>query len=292
MIPQKGITLEAALRDLDSTRWEARAMAAGALGSVDDADREAAAAALRRTLRDDRGEVRFAAAMSLAELRDRAAAPLLVDQLEDGDGRAREAAALALGRIGDAEVAWAPLAGKLREGSPAVRFQAAASLAELNPARAAPLLRVALRDEDAEVRANAAAGLAEAPHEPETIDALARLLDGEKQPEPRFEAAYALAQHGDKRATLVLHEFLRDEGRAYDAAGALGQLADPRSIEPLRRLLGRWFAPALVKVRAAHALVHLGEAAGREYLEKAAGRRREDVSGLAKECLDELARDR
>src|SRR5262249_53549417 len=83
VIPQKGITLDAALRDLQSERWEARAMAAGALGSVAEADHETAAAALRRTLRDDRGEVRFAAAMSLAELRDRAAAPMLVDQLED-----------------------------------------------------------------------------------------------------------------------------------------------------------------------------------------------------------------
>jgi HEAT repeat protein len=286
VIPQKGITLEAALRDLGSERWEARAMAAGALGSVDDADREAACAALRKALRDDRGEVRFAAAMSLAELKDAGAAAMLVDQLDDGDGRAREAAALALGRVGNPQIAWAPLASKLRIGPPAVRFQAAASLAEIDAERAAPLLRVALRDEDPEVRANAASGLAEAPHEPETIEALAKLLDGEKQPEPRFEAAYALAQHGDKRATLVLHEFLRDETRAYDAAGALSQLADPRSVEPLRRLLRRWFAPPLVKVRAAHALAQLGEQVGREYLEKAAQRRREDVSGLAKELLE------
>ena len=291
MIPQKGITLEAALRDLESERWEARAMAAGALGSVDDADRDAACAALRKALRDDRGEVRFAAAMSLAELKDAGAAPMLVDQLDDGDGRAREAAALALGRIGNPEIAWAPLASKLRIGPPAVRFQAAASLAEIDAERAAPLLRVALRDEDAEVRANAAAGLADAPHEPDTIAALAKALESEKQPEPRFEAAYALAQHGDQRATLPLLEFLRDEVRAFDAAGALGQLADPRSAEPLRRLLRRWFAPQLVKVRAAHALAKLGEAAGREFLERAAERRREDVSGLAKECLDELARD-
>ena len=72
-------------------------MAAGALGSVDEADRDAACAALRKALRDDRGEVRFAAAMSLAELKDAGAAAMLVDQLDDGDGRAREAAALALG---------------------------------------------------------------------------------------------------------------------------------------------------------------------------------------------------
>src|SRR5262249_31580273 len=213
----------------------------------------------------DRGEVRFAAAMSLAELRDKSAAPMLIDQLDDGDPRAREAAALALGRIGDADAAWAPLAGKLRTGPPDVRFQAAAALAELDAERAAPLLRVALRDEDPEVRANAAAGLADAPNEAETIEALARLLEGEKQPEPRFEAAYALAQHGDKRATLVLHEFLRDDTRALDAAGALGRLADPRSAEPLRRLLRRWFAPALVKVRAAHALPKPRDAAGPEH---------------------------
>src|SRR5262249_39446694 len=110
--------------------------------------------------------------------------------------------------------------------------------------------------------------------------------------DPRFEAAYALAQHGDRRATPILHEFLRDETRALDAASALSQLRDPRSAEPLRRLLRRFFAPALVKVRAAHALAGRGDEAGRAYLTRAATRRREDVSGLAKECLDELARNR
>ncbi|HJZ88680.1 MAG TPA: HEAT repeat domain-containing protein [Polyangia bacterium] len=288
MFPSREITLEAALDDLGSALWEVRARAAGALGSCAPADRERAAAALRRALRDDRGEVRYAAALSLAELTDALAVPALIDQLEDGDPRAREAAALALGRIGDAARAWQPLEVALREGPPEVRFQAAASLAELDAARAAPLLRPALSDSDPEVRANAAAGLGNAPPEPVTKDALALLLE-DPHPEPRFEAAYALALHRDRRATEILASYLSDPERALDAAQALTWLADPRSEPALRRVLRRFLAPTLLKVRAAHALARLGEPEGRARLEKAARSRREDVRGLARECLDELA---
>src|SRR5262249_1354655 len=156
---------------------------------------------------------------------------------------------------------------------------------ELDPVRAAPLLRNTLFDEDPEVRANAAAALGNGPPEPATVDALARLLD-DAHGEPRFEAAYALALHGDRRATGALTRFLHDDQRALDAAQGLALLADPGARPALERVLRRFFAPALVKVRAAHALAILGSAAGRAHLEKAARARREDVRGLAKECLD------
>jgi HEAT repeat protein len=281
------MTVAAALRDLDSPRWETRAHAAASLGSAASADHARAAAALRRALGDERGEVRYAAALSLSELRDPEAVAPLIDQLEDASPRAREAAAIALGRIGDAERAWEPLATALREGPPEVRFQAAASLGELDAGRAAPLLRAALQDADPEVRANAAAGLGEAPAVRDTDEALAALLD-EPHAEPRFEAAYALALHGDQRATPVLAAFLDEKERAYEAAQALALLADDRSVEPLRRLLRRWLAPPLVKVQAAHALARLGEASGRAHLERATRARREDVRGLAMELLERL----
>ena len=286
MIPTNQITFEAALRDLGHARPEARARAAGALGSVDPEDRERACAALRRALGDARGEVRYAAALSLSELRDAAAVPALVDQLEDGDPRAREAAAIALGRIGH-DAAWAPLARALAEGPPEVRFQAAASLAEIDAERAAPLLRPALGDPDGEVRASAACGLGEVAADRAIDDALAALL-GDGHPEPRFEAAIALARHGDRRATAVLLPFLRDAGRALDAAQALGALADPESRPALERFLRRPFASPLVKVCAAHALARLGEPRGRAHLERASRSRRDDVRGLAEELLSSL----
>jgi HEAT repeat protein len=284
VIPSHEITLEAALRDLDHPKPEVRARAAGALGSCEEEDRAQAAAALRRALGDERGEVRYAAAMSLAELCDAGALDELVGQLEDGDPRAREAAAIALGKSGARDRVWQPLCAALFDGPPEVRFQAAASLGELDAGLAAPHLLRALTDTDPEVRGSAACALGEAPPSPEASSALAGLL-GDRFEEPRFEAAYTLARYRDRRATPILLKFLADPGRAYDAACALGLLDDPQATEPLRRLLRRWFAPALVKVRVAEALARLGAAEGRVFLEKAAQRRRDDVSGLARELL-------
>jgi HEAT repeat protein len=290
MIPQTQITFEAAMRDLASDDWVVRARAASALGTCAPEDQEAACEILRKALGDERGEVRYAAALSLGELKDRGAVAQLVEQLGDGNPRAREAAALALGQIGDADGAWSALEGALREGPPEVRFQAAASLGELDVARAAPLLRVALSDEDAEVRANAACALGDAPRDDQTVEALAGLLKDGKE-EPRFEAAFALAVFGDRRATAVLAAFLRDDGRALDAARGLAMLRDPESTQALAQTLRGFFVPMLVKVRAAHALARLGEKQGRQYLERMAQKRKEEVRGLASELLAELAKE-
>src|SRR5262249_4779648 len=141
LIPSHEITFAAAMIDIKDSAWEVRARAAGALGSCDPADRERACVALRLALRDERAEGRYAAALSLSELRDALAVPALIEQLGDGNPRAREAAALALGRTGDAQTAWQPLCEALQSGPPEVRFQAAASLAEIDAERAAPLVR-------------------------------------------------------------------------------------------------------------------------------------------------------
>jgi HEAT repeat protein len=284
MFRSQEITFEAALRDLSDPSYKVRTFAAAALGTCDEADRDEAAAALRRALSDPRAEVRYAAAISLAALRDVQAVAPLCGLLADSDVEVREAAALALGRTGDVEGAWGALAEALSAGVPAVRFQAAASLAELDPVRAAPLLRAALTDEDPEVRASAAAGLAEVPPDPETRAALLPLL-ADLFAAPRFEGALALARLRDPRAAPVLIEFLGDRLRALDAAQALALLQDERSRAPLLRILRRFFAPRPLKVRAAYALMRLGDPAGRAYLEKAARARNEMVRGLAEEML-------
>jgi HEAT repeat protein len=277
------ITFEAALADLKSDKWQARARAAGALGTCDPADRDPAATALRPMLGDPHGAVRHAAALSLAELRDAQSVPALIAQLEDRDERAGEAAAIALGWIGDAR-AWEPLAQALREGPPPVRYQAVESLVELDAARAAPLLVLAAADLDPEVRGNVAEALGEAPDDPAARNALVGLL-ADTAPAPRFAAACVLATRGDRRATGALLHFLGDRDRALDAVTALATLGDSEARAPLRVLLRRFFAPALVKVRAAHALERLGDPDGRAYLERASRSRREDVRGLAEELL-------
>jgi HEAT repeat protein len=137
------------------------------------------------------------------------------------------------------------------------------------------------------VRANAAAALADAPADPAAIAALVELL-ADPHPEPRFEAAYALACHEDRRATPVLCAFLSDRERALDAAAGLSRLRDPEAAPALTRTLARWFAPELTKVQAAHALARLGVPAGPSYLARARRSRRADVRGLAEELCGDL----
>jgi HEAT repeat protein len=288
------ITFDAALRDLREPRWEARAHAATALSTCDPEDRDTAAAALRPLLSDPRGEVRLAAILSLAELHDRAALPPLIEALADPDRHVREAAAIALGRLGDAEGALPALCRALREGSPEVRFQAAASIAELDPAGAVPHLLEALRDQDPEVRGSAAAGLGEAPQDAprarEIPDALAALLT-DAHPDPRFEAACVLSRLGDRRAVPVLHGFLSDPRLALDAAEALARVPDERSAAPLLQLLSRWLTPPLIKVRAAYALARSGadrDRQGQAWLTRLSRSFRPEVRGLAQELLASL----
>jgi hypothetical protein len=84
---------------------------------------------------------------------------------------------------------------------------------------------------------------------------------------------------------------LTHRDRALDAAEALARLhaADDANVKAaLERELSRWLADPLVKVRAAEALAKAGHARGREYLQKAARARRDDVRGLAEAVLMDL----
>ena len=171
---------------------------------------------------------------------------------------------------------------------PEVRFQAIASLAQLDAARAAPLVRPALADADAKVRAQACAALGDA-RDRASADALARLLDD--APDVRHEAALALARVGDRRAVAGLVEALEHRDLALDAASALaesGAAADEPARSALARVLGRLLGDPLVKVRAAEALARAGDPRGREHLQRAARARRDDVRGLAQTVLSEL----
>jgi HEAT repeat protein len=169
-----------------------------------------------------------------------------------------------------------------------VRFQAVASLVELDAARAAPLVRPLLSDDDATVRAQAAAALGDV-GDHESKDALSALLADAV--EVRHEAALALARLDDRRGLAILVAALGDRERAFDAAAALAHLGIEDSTEAraaLVRILKRPFGDPLVKVMAADALAKAGEALGRQHLLKAAHARRDDVSGLAQSVLREL----
>lgn len=276
------MTLDAALRDLRHADPRVRGEAAWALGQSADTDRAPALSALRAALKDDAGYVRYVAALCLAELQDREAFAALCDQVEDGHPLARQAAVIALGRIGEPRAAEALLRA-MQDPSADVRFQAVASLAEVEGVRAAPTIREALLDHDPEVRASAAAALGDI-GDRGSCDALAMLL-GDEAADARFEAAHALARFGDARAAPALLTFIDDREHALAALEALTGLREERARQAADKLLGRLWAPTLVKVRAAGLLRALGEARGTEYLEKAARSRREPVRGLAREIL-------
>lgn len=277
-------SLEGALRDLGHADARIRSAAADALGRFDGDGRDRALPGLRGLLHDDSGEVRYAAAMSLALLKDTESFAALCDQVEDGHPLARQAAVIALGRIGDSRAADVLLTA-LRDGSADVRFQAIASLAEAQGTASAPAIREALSDADIEVRANAAAALGDLA-DAASRDALAHVLE-DVASTPRFEAAYALARLGDARGVPVLLDFADDREHSLAALEALERVRDRRARPVAARLLGRFLAPTLVKVRAAAVLRALGEAEGERYLERAARSRREDVRGLAREILGE-----
>ncbi len=302
------LTLEAALRDLGSADPQVRAFAAGALGSAEGDDSEPARAALHKALRDDRGEVRYAAALSLGELGDRDAVAALCDQLEaDGDRMARQAAVLALAMIGDG-AAWGRLETALAKGPADVRYQAAGALAELDPARARPLLERALGDSDAEVREAAATALGQV-GDPASADALASLLQ-DKRRETRAEAAIALAQLGDRRSLPGLAELAggrdldiglsalmaalpvlrnaRQRGLDIEAgAAAVPEIAAIKAA--CVRVVDRFFGHPLLKVWAAANLAALGDPRGEHVLARLGKSRRADVRGSIEEARAELA---
>jgi hypothetical protein len=141
-----------------------------------------------------------------------------------------------LGRLGD-HLAWDVLVGALDAGEPEVRAEAARALGALDEPRAVgPLGRRLAEDGDENVRAVAAHWLGLLGGR-EAFEALAGAFRraGETT-DVRSACAEALGDTFDPDAVPLLTEALADPDAAvrYDAAVALGQLADPRATERLR----------------------------------------------------------
>jgi HEAT repeat protein len=294
---EAAMTLEAALRDLRSDKPRVRSAAADALAGLREAspaEELAVYQALLRATRDDEAAVRYSAVCTLVELEMRDAVRRLFELCDDADSLVGQAAIAGLGELGVAE-AFEPLALLLQTASAPLRFQAALSIAQIDAARAAPLLIEALADRDAEVQANAAAALGDCARAGVVEDALRALacarLSGLLEaapPDLRLEAALALAWLGDRRATAPLCDVLADAGRGVAAAEALARLRDPAALPALRRVRGRFWAPRVARVAASAALARLGEGDGeREFLLDRARRGPADARGLAIAALGE-----
>lgn len=167
----------------------------------------------------DEAEVREAAAQSLAELKDAEAGARLVPRVGHADGFVSAAALRALKEL-RVPAAAVPATAALAHVDPAVRREAVGVLGWLKHAAALPALaRLAIGDEDAEVRRAAAGalGLAAAGEAPSVLPALcAALRDPAWQ--VREEAATTLGKLGQ---IAIGHGSGADAINAVNAASAV-----------------------------------------------------------------------
>ena len=253
----KGLSFEAALRDIHASKPRDRVAAAEALAKAEsEEERERAFEALRSAIGDARPEVRSTCCVSLAELALDKAWPAIAGCLNDQIPEVRQCAAIALGTLGAAD-AFPKLLEALREGAPDLRFQAASSLVEVNQEAAYAPLMEALDDTDGEVLGAIALALG-AIGNAACADRLAELLD-HNSGQTRLDAAAALAELGDIRATEILAAALPLADGGWDAVTALESLGSP-SRRPLAEFVAGSAGSTRVRIRAAGALLALQDA--------------------------------
>lgn len=230
-------TLEASVRDLESTKPEVRASAvADLVRHVDDEVRTRALPLLEARLGDAHPAVRAAAAVALGDIHAHEALPALLLRVEDEDAHVRQMAINALGEIGDPR-AVPRLRRALGDERPEVRYQAVIAFARAS--KDAGEIDVALAEaseDDDEAIAHIALRVAE-----ERVDAgtplsralrdRARKLVTEGSPPLALVAAILLGKAGDEAGNAVLLRVVRgalpvkpdaeDERAAVELVGAL-----------------------------------------------------------------------
>lgn len=249
------MNFSAALRDIRSDKPKIRVAAADILGDAkDEEERTAAFSALAEATGDPRPEVRTTACLALASLGRHDAWEILALCLSDDNPETRQAAAIALGTLG-AKNSFPALAEALRDGPDDLRFQAASSMVEVDAARSyAPLLDALESTSDAEVLGAIALALG-AVGNADCADKIAEFLDHSAS-QTRLDAAYALSQFGDARASDTLAAALAGKEGGWDAVCALEELG-ASSVEKLRVFLGTKSGEVQVRLRAAGALLTL-----------------------------------
>ena len=170
--------------------------------------------------------------------RDREAEPALVALLEDAaaDAALRAEAARLLGRM--ARTAPEALADALGDPEPAVAREAAIALGRLRDERAGRPLAALARDAAAEPALARRVALSRGwLGDPEALPGLIATLDPEVAHRPRRDAVHLLGNLGDPRAVEPLLALLEDPRLRRRAAIALGRIGDRRALEPLVGLL-------------------------------------------------------
>lgn len=286
LLPSLPPTYEAALRDVEARRPEARVHAAERLGLVQPEQAARARTALLRLLDDAAPEVRAAAVHALGEHGADAPARALAARVDDADGRVRELAVIALARAGDDVEARHALRRALGIEHAEVRFQAVHSYTERFPDEAAAEVAPLLDDDDAEVRANAARALGECPHA--DAAALTRAL-ADTSRNVRHEAAVALARMGAPVPTGALMDALGNPDTVVDALDALGNPAHQDAADRIAAMGDALLRPLPVKAAAGRALARMGDPRGIVVLRRVLGAWRTDARNAAVAIIGELA---
>jgi HEAT repeat protein len=236
----------AALADQD---WGVREDAAAALGAFAD---PRSVSPLISALKDSDRAVRTAAIISLTAIGELAIVPL-GHCLQDPDLNVQEGAACILAQIGDHQV-FEPLIAALLNANWIVRSQAAHALGRIGDPQAIDTLILLLQDKVPAVREEAVGALTALGELsiPSLLEALTH-----KEWTVRLRATEALALLKPQSASepllgLVNHD--PDTAVRQDAIRALGEIGDPRSVEPLLNAMNQ---PSL-KTHAITALGRIG----------------------------------
>lgn len=134
----------------------------------------------------------------------------------------------------------------------------------LDPSELESFLPARLADPSAEVRMEAAGQLADLAS-PSSRGALAAALEDDEF-SVRFEAARGMAALQHAAGLDVLVEGLGKTHYRFRALGAVGELADPRALEPVRAVFHRWLLNYFERTQAAAVLAKLGDQEGARYL--------------------------
>ena len=197
-----------------------------------------------------------------------AAVPPLIRMLKDENPDIRRSVAKVLGRIGD-ERAVEPLAEALKDENEGVRRFVVKALGAIGDEAAVQPLIGVLKDESELVRRDAAEALGSISNQ-EAVPHLESLWRKDESKEVRIWVAFALVKITESETAFkFLLSVLKDEdwGVRYDAAHALGEIADKRAVEPLMKALGD--EVEYVRWAAAWALGEIGERCAVEPLIKA-----------------------
>jgi HEAT repeat protein/beta-lactamase regulating signal transducer with metallopeptidase domain len=225
-------SLSAALRDSDE---RVRVAAVQAIASREE---RSVISDLIPLLGDAEVAVRRAAAEALLHMPDPRAIAALVEALRsDADASVRELAAQALGQIDDERAVPGLTAALRAERIPAVRRKIVWALAEIESASAAAAFIEALRDDDAEVRQYAIAGVGSL----ELKSAAPQIIPLLRDPnaDVRSRAAWAL---GELKSSAALEELMAATSDAnadvrQHTISALSSLEDQRALPAFLRAL-------------------------------------------------------